>query len=184
MDFQNLNDKTAPLSTLKADSRQELQKLYGKIRHLKATGKTVNTYSGCEEDWEEADGDVLSDFMEYIYVHHPQDRPDWLEAFYQVFSWQFTSFHEGVTVYYENFYGESDLETVLQVSQFLQKNGYAGIANSYQKGIALCSQANQYIDQTSLIKEIDNWLCEHTKDVWDFCVDILEKNEARWKLYQ
>ncbi len=33
---------------------------------------------------------------------------------------------------------------------------------------------------TALIKEIDEWINRHTKEVWDFCVDVLMKHEQEW----
>lgn len=163
-------------TTSETEAEKELHRLYAQILRLKTAGKMVNAYNGCEEDPGEPDGDVLAYFMEYIYVYHPKNRPDWLEAFYQVLCWQFTSFHEGVDVYYENFYGGSDRETICRTAKFLQENGYADIEEPYQKGIVLCDQT----EQISLTKEIYEWLCEHTKEVWDFCVDILEKNRLSW----
>lgn len=74
----------------------QLISLYDMVERLLAKGAIVSTY-GCEGDFDDWDGDVLSDFMEYIYTYYSETQmDDWLEAFYQVLCWQFQSMHEGV----------------------------------------------------------------------------------------
>lgn len=141
----------------------ELEELYASVGRLKAKGAVVDTYAGDPDD---PDGDVLSEFMEYIYVWHSKNRPDWLEALYQVLCWQFQTFHEGG--YYENFYGDSPRAIQVKTADFLEKNGYLELAAPYRQGM------------DSTIQGICEWMDEHLETVWRFSLDILEKHRSDW----
>ena len=101
----------------------ELEELYEGAGRLKAKGAVPDTYGGTG-DPDDPDGAVLTEFIEYINVWHAQNRPDWLEALYQVLAWQFETFHEGADGYYENFYGDSPREVQVKTADFMEKNGY------------------------------------------------------------
>ncbi|MBR6770928.1 MAG: hypothetical protein IKM28_06775 [Lachnospiraceae bacterium] len=163
----------------------ELDQLYARITDLKSQNIMVTTY-GCDDNRDTPDADILCDFMEYIYHNHPSERPDWMEAFYQILCWQFQSFHEGVATYYENFYGLSDDLLLTKTVRFLWENGYREIAEKYQQGrdAYICCpypDGKREDGKKADIREIDTWINWHTEVVWKFCLDVLEQNKAEWK---
>ncbi len=147
---------------------------------LKEKGKIVTVYGGCTEGFD-IDDSVLMDFIEYIAEYSEIfEMDDWVEALYQILCWQFQSMHEGVITYYENFYGESDYPVLVKTAKFLKENGYLDIYEPYYRGI--CEQYG-YPESMQIITEeidIDMWINWHEKEVWDFCVDILEKHKEEW----
>ena len=164
----------------------QLNELYGMLERLNAKGRVANVWGGCEDDFTDPDGSVLIDFLEYVCEHYEHlDVTDWMEAFYQVLSWQYQSMHEGVTTYYENFYGGSEYPIIIQTAAFLQQNGYMSVYEQYNNGIVFCDEEYEHAPKEKIdaAKELDTWINWHTKEVWDFCVDILLKhrNEWRWK---
>lgn len=158
----------------------QLISLYDMVERLLAKGAIVSTY-GCEGDFDDWDGDVLSDFMEYIYTYYSETQmDDWLEAFYQVLCWQFQSMHEGVYTYYENFYGTSSYPEIVRSAGYLQQKAYFEIYEQFHRGIAECEQYEYPDEMMDVAKEIDEWINRHTKEVWDFCVDVLMKHKQEW----
>lgn len=145
----------------------ELDQLYESIQNLKSKGAVADTYGGTS-DPDDPDGGVLSEFIEYINVWHTQNRPDWLEALYQVLAWQFETFHEGADSYYENFYGDSPRAIQVKTADFLEENGYLELAAPYRQGM------------DSTVQGIYEWMDEHLETVWRFCLDILEKHRSDW----
>ncbi len=149
----------------------ELAQLYESIDRLKEKGVVVNAYGGSGNPYDPDDA-VLGEFMEYIYVSHPKDRPDWLEAFYQVLNWQYQAFYEGVATFYEDSYGLSPYGLQVKTVDFLEKQGYPEIAELFRKGM---TPKNQGVYQ-----EIYTWIGERQDEVWRFCLDILEKHRTDW----
>lgn len=74
----------------------QLCALYQKLDRLIAAGEVASAYGGAQ-NIDDPDGDVLSEFIEFIDEFYPDNRVDWLEAFYQVFAWQFQSCHGHAT---------------------------------------------------------------------------------------
>ena len=160
---------------------EKLKQLYEQIERLKAQGKIVNTYGGVEGEFDHPDGEVLTDFMEYIYEYwQDEERPVWMVAFLQVLCWQFQSCHEGVYTYYENFYGMSEYALIVRTAEFLQQNGYLELYKWYQHGMTECEQYNYPADMQANAAEVDKWINWHTEEVWDFCVDLLAKHKEEW----
>ena len=145
----------------------ELEQLYESVFRLRERGAVANTYSGTGE-LDDSDGDALSELIEYIYVRHAQNRPDWLEALYQILVWQFDTFHEGADVYYENFHGSSPRELQVKTADFLEKHGYQEIAAQYRQGMDSTTQG------------IYKWMDEHPEAVWQFRLEMLEAHRADW----
>ncbi len=159
--------------------KMEITELYKTLEKLRADGYTVNGYIGCEEDSHNPDGLVLVDFIEYIDAYYSDEKPIWLETFYQVFMWQYNSMYEGATTYYSNFYGLSDYQKIVETGDFLKNNGYMVIAEKFTAGIVLCEQEDDS-DAEDLIQissQIEQWLDQNTKPVWDFYYEILEKHK-------
>ena len=155
--------------------------MYEKIDRLKEKEVIVNTYGGCEGDFDNPDGDVLNEFMEHMKSYYLNERTDWMEAFYQILCWQFQSCHEGVKTYYENFYGCSEYLDMVETADYLQQNGYTEIYEQYKRGIVECERYEYPCEMLEVAKEIDKWINWHTKEVWDFCVDVLTKHRKEWQ---
>ena len=161
----------------------ELSVLYEMLERMVEKGCIVNVWGGCEDNFSDPDGSVLSDFMEYIGLYYESlNVTDCIEAVYQILCWQYQSMHEGVITYYENFYGGSEYQTIVETAKFLKKNDYFTIYQQYNKGIVLCKE-HEYTKEEINVKELDAWINWHTKEVWDFCATILlkYKNEWSWK---
>lgn len=164
-----------------ADRKTEINVLYEKLERLWMEGKIVSTYGGCEDDFTNPDGDVLAEFMEHIYTYYTDvEMEDWMEALIQVLCWQYQSMHEGVRTYYENFYDTSTYPEILRTAEYLKKNGYSEIYDSFSKAIVECRQYEYPEDMLDAAKETDKWINSHTKEVWDFCTKILKENKDRW----
>ena len=148
----------------------QLSGLYQKLERLVAAGEVASAYGGAQ-DIDNPDGDVLSEFIEFIDEFYPDNRTEWLEAFYQVFAWQFQSCHEGVCTYYSNFYNLSEHQTIEKTSAFLKNTRYAELSQTYSMGL----NAGQ-----SEYAKIDKWINSNPELVWEFYVDILEGNKGSW----
>ena len=107
----------------------QLFELYQKLERLIAAGEVASAYGGAQ-NIDNPDGDVLSVFVEFIDEFYPDNRVDWLEAFYQVFAWQFQSCHEGVCTYYSNFYDLSEDQTVKKTSDFLKGTKHTDLSRT------------------------------------------------------
>ena len=112
----------------------QLFELYQKLERLIAAGEVASAYGGAQ-NIDDPDGDVLSEFIEFIDEFYPDNRVDWLEAFYQVFAWQFQSCHEGVCTYYSNFYDLSEEQTVKKTSDFLKGIKHTDLSRTYSMGL-------------------------------------------------
>ena len=137
------------------------------MARLKAKGAVADTYGGTGDPYD-PDGDALSDFIEYICVSYPEERPDWMEAFYQVLAWQFETFHEGADGYYGNFYGDSPREVQVKTADFLEEHRYLAIAAQYRKGMDPPPWGMR------------DWMNENIELIWQFSLDILEKHKLDW----
>ena len=112
----------------------QLFELYQKLERLIAAGEVASAYGGAQ-NIDNPDGDVLSEFVEFIDEFYPDNRVDWLEAFYQVFAWQFQSCHEGACTYYSNFYDLSEDQTVKKTSDFLKGTKHTDLSRTYSMGL-------------------------------------------------
>ena len=71
------------------ENRMNFDEFYRALERLKKDGEIVNAYGGSEKDVDHPAGSVLNDIMEHICEKYPNERPMWMEAFYQVFNWQY-----------------------------------------------------------------------------------------------
>lgn len=117
---------------------------------------------------------MLVDFFDCIMEKYKDALPPWAEAFTQIFSWQFQTFHEGAESYYENFYGDSDYATIIRVAGYLRDNGYHEIEKPYVSAAVDCERCKYPKDRPHLLS--DDWMDENEKTVWNFYVIILEKH--------
>ncbi len=162
----------------------ELSEMYQALERLKNQGEIVNAYCGAEKDIDNPDGDVLIDLMEYTYTNYPNERPIWLETFFQIFNWQYSSMHESIDTYYSNFYGDSDYQTITKVAQFLNDNKYTVVAEKYTFGLEqglTDYEIGKYPDEKKeIVKQLDIWINWNTEAVWEFYLYILEKHKNDW----
>ena len=156
----------------------ELDSLYESIARLRDRGAVADTYTGTGEA-DDPDGGVLSDFMEYVCEYHARNRPDWLEAFYQVLTWQFETFHEGAEGYYENLYGESNYEKQEKTADFLKEQGYLELERQFRRGMFLC-RSGETSEKAAAAREIREWMWKDRACVWSFCLKILEQHRQDW----
>ena len=150
-----------------------IEELYKGLKRIQDRGEIGNAYSGCGTV--ESDMDVLGDFFDYIIEKYEDFMPPWAEAFIQIFSWQFQTIHECAETYYENFYGDSDYETIVRVADYLRKNGYHEIEQPYISATVDCERYQYPKDKAHLLP--DDWIDNNDETVWNFYVDILEKHK-------
>lgn len=159
----------------------ELTELYRVLESLRDKGVVIDAYGGSNE--EDPDDYVLNELIDYIYVNFPDNRPIWLEAFYQVFGWQFNAQHEGLDTYYSNFYGDNDRQTIMKVAEFLKNSEYTIVAEKYISTIS-DYEGLKYPENAKEIAELNekwgNWIVWNREPVWDFYVDILEKHKEEF----
>ena len=110
---------------------------------------------------------VLTDFDEYIITHYDKNRPIGVEAFYQIHAWQWSVFYEGIELYYENFYQDSDYKTILRVAEYIKEIGYAEFSEYY------VAPAVEYEEVPE-----EEWAGENTEMTWNFYVDVLMKMKS------
>ncbi len=142
------------------------------------------------------DSCALGDFKEYITTHYDKNRPIGVEAFYQITSWQWSAFYEGIELYYENFYEESDYKTIMRVAQYLKENGYTEFSEyyaapaveyeeipveeweEYSDGVKY-RPMNYYPEEMyPILKKTEKWAEENMEMTWNFYVDVLMKNKS------
>lgn len=150
----------------------DMEALYLGLMRIQARGEIGNAYGGCGTV--EEDSDVLVDFFDCIMEKYKDALPPWAEAFTQIFSWQFQTFHEGAESYYENFYGDSDYATIIRVAGYLRDNGYHEIEKPYVSAAVDCERCKYPKDRRHLLP--DDWMDENEETVWNFYVTILEKH--------
>lgn len=139
--------------------------------------------------------DVLTNFKEYIVTHYDKNRPIGVEAFYQIMSWQWSAFYEGIELYYENFYEESDYKTIMRVAQYLKENGYTEFSEyyaapaveyeeipveeweEYSDGVKYRPMNHYPEEMYPILKKTEKWAEENMEMTWNFYVDVLEKNK-------
>ena len=148
----------------------QLFELYQKLERLAAAGEVVSAYGGAQNT-EDPDGDVLSEFIEFIDEFYPDSRAVWLEAFYQVFAWQFQSCHEGVFTYYDNLYNLSEQHVIQGTADFLKTTKYIKLSQMYS--MAMDAGQSEYA-------QIDKWINGNLGLVWEFYADILESHKGCW----
>ena len=153
----------------------EIANLYQSLDRLRESEIIANAFTS---DYDHPDAAVLTEFAEFFYEHYQNQMPPWMETFYQIYCWQFQSFHEGVGTYYENFYGDSDYKAIMPTVRYLEQNQYIEVAEKYKLGAAKCERYQYPEGKRPLLVTIDKWLNWNTEIVFNFYVDILEKNRA------
>ncbi len=153
----------------------DAEKLYQGLQRLSDKGEIGDAYSGCGYGFDDPDIDVLNDFFDFIMEKFENAMPNWAEAFIQIYSWQFQTLHECAEAYYENFYGDSEYETIMRVAGYLRENGYEEIAQPYEAAAVDCERYQYPKEKVHLLP--DDWVRNNEETIWNFYVDILTKNK-------
>ncbi|MDE7243381.1 MAG: hypothetical protein K2O18_05300 [Oscillospiraceae bacterium] len=152
----------------------DMKAFYQGLDSLLAHGQMGNAYGGCGEDPTDPAANTLDNFYDYFAETYEQSMPPWMEAFVQVYHWQFETFHEGSSGYYENFYGTAGNETILRVAAFLRENGYEQLAEAYGAPALICL-CGEYPEEFAHLLP-DGWMNVNEETDWNFYVDILQKH--------
>lgn len=151
----------------------DIEELYKGLKRIKDRGEIGNAYGGCGTVL--SDIDVLDNFYDYIIDKYEDSTPLWVEAFIQIYSWQFQTLHESAEAYYENLYGNSEYKTIMKVTDYLRENGYNEIAEPYALAAVDCERYQYPKEKAHLLP--DDWIDNNEEAVWNFYVDILEKHK-------
>ena len=171
---------------------EELEEEIQKFNKLKQEQQEIDD----EQILTSCEVSVLTDFDEYIITHYDKNRPIGVEAFYQITSWQWSAFYEGIEVYYENFYQDSDYKTILRVAEYIKEIGYAEFSEyyvapaveyeevpeeeweEYSDGVKY-PPMNYYPEEMyTILKKTEEWAGENTEMTWNFYVDVLMKMKS------
>lgn len=134
----------------------------------------------CGDGYNRDDGNVFFDFFIFFDEFFKDDpaAPPWAGVYMQVFLWQYMSCHEGAETYYENFYGETDVETIEKTSRYLNQWGFLEIAQWYDFGLLNCvDYSDPYPEEKwPLCKKIDDWILENPEIIFAYYYDLLMKH--------
>ena len=168
---------------------EELEEEIQKFNKLKQEKKEIDN----EEIPSILDSCALTHFKEYIITHYDKNRPIGVEAFYQITSWQWSAFYEGIEVYYENFYQDSDYKTILRVTEYIKEIGYTEFSEyyvapaveyeevpeeeweEYSDGVKYPPVNNYPEEMYTILKKTEEWAGENIEMTWNFYVDVLMK---------
>lgn len=148
-----------------------IESYYKRLLELEASGEVGNVYGGSANI--KADWYVLDDIYEYICGKY-KEMPDWANAFIQIYSWQFQRYYEGLRGYYENFYGNTDYDSVKRAGLFLEQAGYTELASAYNQ-VFLDEQPYAVEKISSMFPNIGNWMDEHEEVIQKFYFDVLKR---------
>lgn len=142
------------------DNMQELEQLYKRLEEVKALGVVLNSYT---TNIDVEDNDILFDLYEFFCEHFEEIEDQSILAYIQIYSWQFQSYHEGVSTYYTNFYGNSDYNTIQKTADYLKMSTYNELSKWYSLGV---HDYSSYINE----KYPDEWVAETERiDEWIRC---------------
>mgnify|MGYP006919473843 CR=1 FL=1 len=157
---------------------EAIQKLKKEIREKGKVKEWPSSYSivlGSE---------TLPDFHEYMVKYYNKNRPIWAEAFQQIYIWQFVALYkseQGLIDYYDMFRENNSCNIIVAVSKYLKENGYCNIYKYYVAPIVTYhQQKSKYFEYPhSILQKTRDWIVteEGQKIVWNFYVDVLEKNK-------
>lgn len=141
-----------------------IDSFYERLEKLKEANIIANVYGGFDEDVE-----VLTDFLEFLCKYFKEKMPNWVNAYIQLYSWEFQRYHEGLDTYYENLYGNTDSKSIQKAVEYLQHEGYKEIAVQLIAGLS----------DNKLIANVEKWIDENQECIYDCYIDLLinHKNE-------
>lgn len=157
----------------------EVEELYERLQRLVKTNAVVNFYGGCVDD--RVDAEILDDFYIFL-VEKYEEWPDWVNAYIQVYSWEYQAFYEGLITYYTNFYQHTDYESIQRTAQYLTEAGYEEVAKVYNKtmfdGRKYHNEYEQWPEEIwKLVRQAEQWIGDNEKTIMDCCIDILMRHK-------
>lgn len=158
--------------------KEKLTALYERLTKLKELDEEGNVYGGSASI--DADWYVLDDFLEQLTGMY-KELPDWINAYYQVYMWEYQAFYEGLAGYYDNFYGSTDYDSIQKTSSYLIENEYGELAECYAYALfnpVEFPEGRKWPDEIySKIKYAEEWISNHQIEIRDFFFDILFKHQ-------
>ena len=110
-----------------------------------------------------------------------KELPDWINAYYQVYMWEYQAFYEGLAGYYDNFYGSTDYDSIQKTSSYLIENEYGELAECYAYALfnpVEFPEGRKWSDEIySKIRYAEEWISNHQIEIRDFFFDILFKHQ-------
>ncbi len=150
--------------------RKFVDELFQRLEKLPKRTSRITAY-GCDIDM---DGEVLMDFYELFCKSREGDGKDYENAFIQLYSWQFQCFHEGISTYYENFYGGNEKEAIASAVNLLEREGYKEIAKQLNSGLDNTEDENVFIN-------IEKWIEDNNEEIYAAYIGLLLKNKESIK---
>jgi len=162
--------------------KEELTALYARLTELKELDEEGNVYGGSASI--DADWYVLDDFFEQLPKLY-KEVPDWVNAYYQVYMWEFQAFYEGLSGYYANFYKSTDYDSIQKTARYLSENGYEAIAECYNY---VMFDAGKFPESEKWPPEwpdeiyekvihAESWIENHQIEIRDFFFDVLFRHQ-------
>lgn len=149
-----------------------IESYYRRLLELEAMGEVGNAYGGSKNA--EADWSVFDDILEYLCEEY-EELPDWANAFVMVYLWQYQRYYEGLSGYYENFYGYTDYDSVKRAGKYLEQSGYTEISNVYNQ--VFIDEEPYDVEKISvLFSDMGEWIDNHQVTVQEFYFDVLKRN--------
>lgn len=162
--------------------KEEMINLYERLTKLKELDEEGNVYGGSASlgaDWY-----VLDDFLEQLPEMY-EDEPDWVNAYYQIYMWEYQSFYEGLETYYGNLYEMTDYKSIQKAARYLSENGYSTIAECYNRTMFNSEEFSddekwppEWTDEIyEKIGQAKKWIVNHQIEIRDFFFDILFRHQ-------
>lgn len=155
-----------------------INQLYERLHTLKRSNTVGNVYNGSSSIYN--DFSVFDDFLELLPKLYDQ-LPDWANAYIQIYSWQYQAFHEGLSGYYENFYGNTDYTSIQKTADFLASSNYTELSQRYGYTMFDSRQYQGTIYPKEIrerISDAETWIVNNQKCVLNFYFDILMGHQA------
>jgi hypothetical protein len=153
--------------------RKFVEELFQRLEKLPKRTSRITAY-GSDVD---IDGEVLMDFYELFCENCKDcksDIKDYENAFIQLYSWQFQCFHEGITTYYENFYGGNEKEAIASAVNLLEREGYKELAKQLNSGLDNSEDENVF-------ENIEKWIEDNNEVIYAAYIGLLLKNKESIK---
>ncbi|MDS0525167.1 hypothetical protein NNC19_05690 [Clostridium sp. SHJSY1] len=157
---------------MKNEIKKELQEFHKRIEEVKVLGIVLNSYT---TSIDVEDNDILFDLYEFFCEHLEEIQNQCISVYIQIYSWQFQSYHEGVSTYYTNFYGNSDYDTIQKTDDYLKKSTYSELSKWYSLGVHDYSNyinkkyPNGWVNETKII---DEWIQYNEKIIFEFMLHL------------
>lgn len=118
-------------------------------------------------------------FLERLYPEQ-KEEPEWVFMFIQLAHWAFSSYHEGVYTYYDNFYESDTDHGIRRLSECLYRYGFIELAKWYDYGIYdynLYPEFDYPIEIGLRMAEVDNWIHDNPEVIWQVFVKLLQNHK-------